>query len=144
MEWQLSELKKRAGVAGLFVTNVEHFEWNAEGSIALFRIFQEALTNVARHAQASKVEVRLIREGDELDLMVQDNGRGIRPADLAGAKSLGLAGIRERALLLDGQCEISGAPGQGTTVLIRLPVWRVRAAETPPGSPSADAIQLSV
>ena len=79
---------------------------------AILRIFQEALTNVARHAQASKVEVRLIREGDELELAVQDNGRGIRLVDQAGAKSLGLAGIRERVRLLDGQCQIDGAPGE--------------------------------
>jgi signal transduction histidine kinase len=56
---------------------------------------------------------------------VRDDGRGIRPADQTGAKSLGLAGIRERVRLLDGQCQISGAPGNGTTVLIRLPLRRV-------------------
>jgi signal transduction histidine kinase len=144
LEWQLSELKERAGIDGRFVTNVDHFAWNAEGSIALFRIFQEALTNVARHAQASKVEVRLTREADELELMVQDNGRGIRPVDQAGAKSLGLAGIRERVRLLEGQCQITGAPGEGTTVLIRLPLWRVSTGEAPPGNLNAGAVQLSV
>jgi signal transduction histidine kinase len=133
-------LKGRAGIDGRFVTNVDKFAWNAEGSIALFRIFQEALTNVARHAQASKVEVRLIREGDELELAVQDNGRGIRLVDQAGANSLGLAGIRERVRLLDGQCQIDGAPGEGTTVLIHLPIWRVRGDESLAGSPPAGAV----
>ncbi len=144
MEWQLSELKGRAGIDGRFVTNVDKFAWNAEGSIALFRIFQEALTNVARHAQASKVDVRLIREGDELELMVQDNGRGIRLVEQAGAKSLGLAGIGERVRLLDGQYQITGSPGEGTTVLIRLPVWRVSADESPAGELPAGAVQQSV
>ena len=85
------------------------------------------------------MEVRLTREGDELELMVQDNGRGIRPVDQAGAKSLGLAGIRERVRLLDGQYQITGSPGEGTIVLIRLPVWRVSSDESPDG-----AVQQSV
>ncbi len=144
MEWQLSELKNRGGIDGRFMTNVENLVWNAEGSIALFRVFQEALTNVVRHAQASKVDVRLIRDGDELELMVQDNGRGIRPVDQAGAKSLGLAGIRERVRLLDGQCQITGAPGEGTTVLIRLPLGRLIDGEALAGSPRADSVQEGV
>jgi signal transduction histidine kinase len=144
MEWQLSEFKQRAGIDGRFVTNVDNFAWNAEGSIALFRIFQEALTNVARHAQASMVDVRLIREGGELELMVQDNGRGIRLVDQAGAKSLGLAGIRERVRLLDGRCQITGAPGEGTLVLIRLPLRRVSSGDAPPDNPAVGTVQISV
>ena len=84
MEWQLTEFKERAGIEGQFETNVDDVAWNAEGSIALFRIFQEALTNVARHAQASRVEVRLTRQGEELNLTVRDDGRGISAGKCRG------------------------------------------------------------
>jgi signal transduction histidine kinase len=88
---------------------------------ALFRIFQETLTNVARHAKATEVNVRLARENGGLTLEVQDNGLGIREEQLSAAKSLGILGMRERARLLGGELMIQGVPGGGTTVRVRIP-----------------------
>jgi signal transduction histidine kinase len=97
-------------------------------------MFQEILTNVARHAEASSVDVTLGLRGANLVLRVTDNGRGIRPEDIAGHKSLGLLGMRERAALLGGTLEIQGATGKGTTVLISIPPDQT-------ASPSANAAE---
>ncbi|HEV8339226.1 MAG TPA: sensor histidine kinase [bacterium] len=90
-----------------------------------FRIFQEAVTNVLRHARASRMEIRLNRKGAWLTLMVLDNGMGFDPdggPDASERRSLGLHGMRERAQLVDGSVQILSAPGVGTTVLARLPI----------------------
>ena len=89
---------------------------------ALFRIVQESLTNVARHAAASRVEISFRQEGNNLRLTIRDNGRGIQDRELDNPRSVGLAGMRERAGLLNGRCEITGGPGNGTTVEVRLPL----------------------
>jgi signal transduction histidine kinase len=92
-----------------------------EISIALFRIFQEALTNVARHAHASRVEVELTEEEGTVVLRVSDDGRGIRPAELDASRSLGLLGMRERAGQLGGEVSFPRAE-QGTQVVARIPL----------------------
>jgi len=91
-------------------------------SIAVFRIFQETLTNVARHAQATHAAIRLSATDGRLRLQVKDNGRGLTPDALAGTHSLGVLGMRERAELLDGMLDISSAPGAGTTVTVTIPL----------------------
>ena len=91
-------------------------------SIAVFRIFQETLTNVARHAQATQLAIRLSAADGRLCLQVRDNGRGLTPDALAGSHSLGLLGMRERAELLDGMLDIASAPGAGTTVTVTIPL----------------------
>jgi signal transduction histidine kinase len=95
-----------------------------ERATAIFRILQETLTNVARHADASQVEVRLAKEDGDLTLEVHDNGKGIPEDKLSNGESLGILGMRERALLLGGEIIISGAPGQGTIVRVRIPEAR--------------------
>lgn len=90
--------------------------------VAIFRIFQEALTNVAKHAQARHVQVRLMQEADELVLQVSDDGIGIRSADLAKPRSFGLRGMRERVSSLGGTIEIHPAIPQGTELLLRVPL----------------------
>jgi PAS domain S-box-containing protein len=92
-----------------------------KAATTIFRIFQEAVTNVARHAQATEVRASLEAESDEVILQVEDNGRGIRPEELADAKSLGLLGMRERAAVLGGEVIIAAAQPKGTRVLLRLP-----------------------
>jgi signal transduction histidine kinase len=87
-----------------------------------FRILQESLTNVARHANATKVTIKLTRSPTHLTLEVSDNGIGCAAACLDGTRSLGLVGMRERALACGGQFKISGVPGSGTTVLLRVPL----------------------
>ena len=87
----------------------------------MFRIFQETLTNVARHAKASEVGVRLAKENGDLTLEVHDNGRGIGVEQLSGTRSLGILEMRERAALLGGEVAIISAAEKGTTVRVRIP-----------------------
>ena len=88
---------------------------------ALFRITQESLTNIAKYAQATSVEIRLERDGDWVQLTVRDNGRGIEEADQNKQGHFGLLGIRERVILLSGEFAIMGKPGRGTEVRVRIP-----------------------
>jgi signal transduction histidine kinase len=94
----------------------------------LFRVLQESLTNVARHSNATQVEVVLEREGEEVVLTVRDNGRGFSPGDPVHPNSFGLVGLRERAALMSGRVEIESAPGAGTRIEMRLPAPREEAA----------------
>ncbi|MBI2223983.1 MAG: hypothetical protein HYU44_03345 [Betaproteobacteria bacterium] len=87
----------------------------------VFRIFQETLTNVMKHANASAVHVAIGASDGWLDLEVHDNGRGITRDDMAKPKSFGIRGMLERTRNLGGHIEFSGAPGQGTTLSVRLP-----------------------
>ena len=91
---------------------------------AFFRIFQELMTNILRHAAATRVEVFLREDGEELELEVADNGRGFAPASAAHATALGLLGMRERAALVGAQLSLESAPGAGTRVLLRAPFVR--------------------
>jgi two-component system sensor histidine kinase UhpB len=93
----------------------------APAATAVFRILQEALTNVARHAGGTEVTIDLRQEGERLQLQVCDNGRGLRPPELEDPKSLGLLGMRERATLLGGEMDFACGPGGGTVVTLRLP-----------------------
>jgi PAS domain S-box-containing protein len=122
IEWQLQEFGQRSGIECRLDMQVESLALDPHRSTAVFRVFQETLTNVARHAEASQVDVRLEADDGHLLLRVQDNGRGIDPRDLAGGRSLGLLGMRERVRLLAGELNIDGQPGHGTTVLVRVPL----------------------
>ena len=93
-----------------------------ERSTAVFRIFQEALTNVARHAKATEVTATLETREGAVALEVADNGRGITEGELASPRSFGLLGIRERVLFLGGAVAISGTPGKGTMVRVEIPL----------------------
>jgi signal transduction histidine kinase len=121
IQWQAREFSKRTGIRCAVTTKADGLNLDPDQITAAFRIFQEILTNVARHAEASRVNVRLESTGKELVLEASDNGRGIRENEIGGTKSLGLVSMRERALLLGGALELHGAPGQGTTVTVRLP-----------------------
>jgi len=94
---------------------------NQQQSTALFRVFEEALTNVMRHAGATKVDVSLKRDNDDLVLTIRDNGRGITEAEMSYPSSLGLLGMRERVNLIGGELNITGTEGEGTMVTVRLP-----------------------
>jgi signal transduction histidine kinase len=130
LEWQLKEFEQRMGITCHLVTQITEIELNRDCAIALFRVFQESLTNVARHAQATRVEVSVDEQADHLVLRVQDNGRGVSPNDLVNVKSLGLAGMRERVRSLAGELDIQGTPGQGTLVLVKIPLEKNRPALT--------------
>ena len=121
VEWQVQEFQARSGVqckARLLIREVV----TSNVSTAMFRIFQETLTNVGRHAKATRVEVVLQKQQDRLVLLIHDNGRGFDLVDPSLSKSLGLLGMRERAAVLGGQVDISSTPGKGTTVAAWIPL----------------------
>jgi signal transduction histidine kinase len=120
IEWQLSEFQARTNIECQLTSNVEESALGADGRTALFRIFQETLTNVARHANATSVVVKLEEGADHVTLQVRDNGRGITESDIAKSRSFGLLGIRERVHLLNGEVSVHGVAGQGTTIIVRL------------------------
>jgi signal transduction histidine kinase len=131
VEWQTQDFQARTGIHCECVTNLAHAVEDQEQRTALFRILQEALTNVARHAHATKVVISLTEEDECLTLCVKDDGRGITDAQIVDRKSLGILGIRERARLLGGDVGIAGQPGAGTTIVVRIPTNRCSA---PPSS----------
>ncbi len=120
IEWQAQEFEGRTGTLCTIESNVEDAALDREVSTALFRIFQEALTNVARHAGAEHVGVRLWLEGNDLQLEVRDDGRGITHAQAGNPRSLGLLGIRERARRLGGGATVAVDPSGGTIVAVRV------------------------
>ncbi|MBS1253062.1 MAG: Oxygen sensor histidine kinase NreB [Anaerolineales bacterium] len=122
LEWQLQEFQARTGIQCRLVCTVEETTLDADGCTTAFRILQEALTNVARHAAATQVEAQLEETAGHLTLRVQDNGRGITEREIDDPQSIGLLGMRERALSHGGEVEIDGTAGKGTTVTARLPV----------------------
>ena len=122
IEWQVQEFQKRTGTKCNVTSSVPDLNLDPELSTTVFRILQEALTNVARHAEASILNIGLYKKHNELVLKVQDNGKGISDDKNSSPKSLGLLGIRERVLLWNGRVKINGAKGHGTTVLVKIPV----------------------
>jgi signal transduction histidine kinase len=120
--WQARDFQVRSGIRCNVELPAEGPQLDQARSTAVFRIFQELLTNVARHAHATRVDVRMGLEGDTMWLKVQDNGRGITEARINSSKSLGFLGMRERVLPFDGKIEIEGQRGKGTTVTIRIPL----------------------
>ncbi len=133
IEWQANEFQTRTQIPCVVVAEVSDTEWDQDFTTVFFRIFQETLTNVIRHAQATKVEVNLVEEDNALVLTVADNGRGISEEEMANTRSIGLVGMRERAMLVGGEVTLTGAPGKGTTVTLRVPLDAPRAPKgTPP------------
>jgi PAS domain S-box-containing protein len=121
IQWQAMEFARRVGIRCEVVAEAVD-PLSDEIATCVFRIFQEILTNVARHAQATRVNVKLERTNRQLCLCVSDNGRGFTQSESAHGKSFGLLGMRERAWALGGTVEIDAAPGQGTTVSLELPI----------------------
>ena len=128
IEWQVREFDKRTGIKCELKLASEDAETDKEVATAIFRILQEALTNVARHAGATKVGVSLRRKDGGLILRVRDNGKGIREEQLSSPRSFGLIGVRERASSHGGEAEIVGTPGIGTVVTVRIPAARTGEA----------------
>jgi signal transduction histidine kinase len=121
VEWAAEEFQARTGTKCRVSLPDGEIAMDPERATALFRIFQETLTNVARHANATEVNARLGTENGDLVLEVHDNGQGIDEKELLAGRSLGIMGMRERAWLLHGDFTIGSVPGQGTTVKVRIP-----------------------
>jgi signal transduction histidine kinase len=131
LEWQTREFSRRSGIAIELDVPADPIVLGAPEATALFRISQEALTNIARHAHATRVSVRLAAEEGDALLVISDDGIGLRDDPTTSRDALGLVGMRERAALLGGSVAASGAPGNGTTVVARLPLRAVPASRTP-------------
>ena len=113
-----SVISRRAEQAAEVAANNAHFGL----PVALIAIYQETLTNIIRHAKATRVDVELTEESSALVLTVKDNGRGISEEEIANTRSIGLVGMRERAMLVGGEITLQGAPGKGTTMTLRVPL----------------------
>ncbi len=121
IEWQAHEFEKLAGVAVRLSVSSATPTIDGATATTIFRILQETLTNVARHAEATRVEIVLEVGEPAVLLRVADNGRGIRETELRDRRSLGLIGLRERAIASGGELMIEGRPGEGTVVSARIP-----------------------
>src|SRR3954469_12555971 len=122
LEWQAHEFQKRTGIHTTVTTDLKQAILDQDLNTAFFRIFQETLTNIIRHAQATRVTVQLQKQRGHLTLQIHDNGRGITQAEINNTKSIGLLGMKERAALLGGKITFTGQPAQGTTVLVQIPI----------------------
>jgi len=122
IEWQAEEFEHRTGITCEVTSDPRDIILDRDRSTAIFRIFQESLTNVARHAQATRVTASLKEKAGTLELKVRDNGRGITKEQISDPKSFGIIGMRERVYAWEGQVTVKSAPGQGTTVAVRIPL----------------------
>jgi PAS domain S-box-containing protein len=130
LEAQAQEFESRTGIHCSVILPPEPLTLDTDRSTAIFRIFQESLTNVARHAHATRVEARLQREHNRVVFQVFDNGTGFDPEVVKARKSLGLVGMQERALLLNGEFKTEGVPGSGTTMTLTIPLSPSTTAES--------------
>ncbi|MBO9202008.1 MULTISPECIES: PAS domain-containing sensor histidine kinase [Niastella] len=122
LEWQSREFEKNFGIRCIFESLLYEPQFTTKQSNALFRIYQEALTNIARHASATQVDAVLSMEENRIVLEIRDNGKGFNPNDMAHKKTLGLKGMQERALMIDGDFHIDSTPGKGTYIQISIPI----------------------
>lgn len=122
MRLAAEEFEKRAQIACEIISKPRHIALKKDISTEAFRIFQEALTNIGRHAGAQSVTVSLGRTGDKFIMEVRDNGRGITKKQISDLKSMGLTGMRERALTVGGSLTITGTRGKGTTIILSVPL----------------------
>jgi signal transduction histidine kinase len=121
LEFEARQFQERTGIICKVSVPSETSSLEPDRATGMFRAFQEMMTNVARHARATRVSIALTQTGSGVTLEVKDNGRGIRKEELAHANSLGLLGMKERASLLGGKMEFRGEAGAGTTVTLTIP-----------------------
>ncbi|HTI08636.1 MAG TPA: PAS domain S-box protein [Puia sp.] len=123
IEWQSQEFEKRSGISTTFVSTIDECKYSSVISIGLFRICQETLTNVARHANASKIRISLQeREDANILLKIEDDGKGFEVGKIGAKKTLGLLGMKERTLMMGGQFRMDSHPGKGTTLSVTVPL----------------------
>lgn len=122
IEWQAKEFEKQVGIPCTFESDDTDLDLDLDQATALFRIFQEALTNIAKHAKATLVNVQLMHTNTYVRLEIIDNGIGITDSDHKKAKSFGIRGMVERSIALGGSLSISTAPKGGTVVAIKAPL----------------------
>jgi signal transduction histidine kinase len=136
IQWEAMAFRARTGLRCHVRATPDGAGLSKEQQIVVFRIFQEALTNVVRHARASAVHITLAERPRSFALRIRDNGGGISAERVRDPQSIGLRGMRERAALIGGSFEIKGHRGKGTTIDVRVPI--VRPPRIPSGSTSAN------
>jgi PAS domain S-box-containing protein len=122
IEWQTEEFEKLTSIKCSLVLPKEELLLEKDKSTAIFRIFQESLTNIARHSLATKAKISLLNHQSNIYLEIQDNGKGITQDQIRAFKSLGIHGMEERAMVFGGQVYIEGIAGKGTTVKVEIPI----------------------
>ena len=130
IEWQVKQIKDVTGIDCQFVSVPADVTADNNSAVALFRIFQEAITNAVRHSKASQIKVELKQLSGSIRLVVEDNGLGIRHSEISDPKSFGLISIKERARALGGDVEINGRPGKGTLITSEIPLCKENAHGT--------------
>lgn len=147
IEWQVGQFERRSGVQ-CELRMSDEAEGHAvpdEQAIAVFRILQESLNNIARHARATRVEVEMRIDSQRLTMAIQDNGVGMYPGDRRKVRRFGLVGIEERVTILGGDLAIDSSPGQGTVVRLSIPTRRRPDPLAPaPASETAGEANASV
>jgi len=125
IDWQSKEFRRRSGISTEFISTMPELRYSSGISIGLFRICQESLTNVARHAEASKIRISLQEQDkDNILLKIEDNGKGFEVRQIGDKKTLGLLGMRERTLMMGGEFRIESGPGKGTTLFVTVPLTK--------------------
>jgi signal transduction histidine kinase len=122
IQWEATKFEARTGIRCRLAWQLKNEPADRTRQLAMFRILQEALTNVVRHAHAGAVRIGMRERGRTLTLTIRDNGRGITKSELTSVESIGLLGMSERARLLGGRVTVAGAPGRGTTVTVTVPI----------------------
>jgi len=130
VEWLAQDFESRTKIKCRLRASCDDIDLDADRSTAIFRISQEALTNVARHARATAVDINLGEQDGALVLRISDNGKGIKDSEIYAPRSLGLMGMRERVRPFGGKIEISGIPEKGTALIVTLPLEKGRKKES--------------
>lgn len=120
LEWLTIDFKKRSGIHTVFFCNTEVLNINRKVATVLFRIFQESLTNVMRHANATQVDAKLMLENNAITLTIHDNGKGFNTKKVYEKNTLGLLGMKERVLALNGNFLIESGINEGTTISVKI------------------------
>jgi PAS domain S-box-containing protein len=127
IRWQARKFGDRTGIVVHCDCPSDDIDLKQEQSTAVFRIFQETLTNILRHSHATRVEVTMVEEAGAFVLTIRDNGRGITDNEKSAPLSIGIVGMRERAHLIGGKIDITGVEGGGTAVIVQVPIVRLAA-----------------
>jgi len=122
LEWQSSEFEKRTGIPSFFIANCPDKHFEKQTASGIFRVYQEALTNVARHSKATKVQTIVECNDNVFTLHIHDNGVGFNSNAVKDKHTLGLLGMNERVMMFDGEIHIESAEGEGTTIIVKVPL----------------------
>ena len=124
IEWEGKNFQAKTGIVCSVSSQGEEIQLAKDRAVALFRIFQEAMTNVARHAEATRVSVNITSNKTQILMKVSDNGKGMETSAMGKKKSLGIVGMKERAMFLGGELSVATENGSGTTVTLRIPIFK--------------------